>query len=289
MTTNKTEFTLTSAMSLTLEQLQVLPTEALNEAMNTLKASAQKKAGRKADLIAGILKGRSKEAEAGEPEASEQLELVPVENSVKAPKKPKASGMKMTSKTPKGKKAPKPEPEADGEMLADAKFHGDAEAKPKKTKAPKAKAKAETPEPTKAEPKKSKSLKRKKSDAPDVDKMSEKELRELAKNLTAKVNMFPDEIRGENTSYVNIENFETVKEMQKFIIENPLRLHVFADEKLDDNLTQFLVLFVNEDVIVLLDRNRDKNTTLTVPMKNFTADTITFDKMKFKYSFYVRQ
>lgn len=292
MTNSKTTFTITAALALTLDQLQALPTEALKEVHETLKASPQKKASRKADLIAGILKGKSNQPEeaAETEEDAEQMELLPVENSAKkaAPK------MKMTSKTPRKPKvtaATEPTGDQKAEMDADAKFHGDGEkadekAAPKKTASRKPTGK--TAAPKKEAAPKSKSLKRVKKNAPDVDAMTPEQLKEYAKTLTAQIEVFPEEIAGAKTTYSIMDNFETVKDMQKFLIENPMRLYVFADEKLDDDLTQFLVLFADEDVIVLLDRNRERNTTLTVPQKNFTADTITFDKMKFQYSFYRR-
>lgn len=257
MTTN---LTIKQALSLPLETLQAMPIEELQSLHSVLKESTQKQATRKADLVSGIIKGLKKASQVVAEVTSPQPELV--ENSVKAPSKKKPSKKKK---------------EAEAETVAEE------PKKPAKKQPKKQEEKVEE-----EAPKKPKSLKRKAEKKADVTKMSQEELIEYAKTLQAEVEQFPEVISGEKSSYELIE-FDTIKDMQVHLLANPMKLYVFADEKIDDELTQFLVLFVNQDIIVLLDRNRQKDTTITLKQEQVDAEHITMNKTKFKYAFYNRK
>lgn len=278
-----TQLNIAQAIALSLEELQAMNAGQLAELHSTLSTSKQKAATRRADLIAGIIRGKKKA-----PDASEQLELVPVENSVK----------------PKPSRKPKAGAKTAGAALVDALKESDAEeakaeGTPKPSRKPKAQAgtKKDAPavdprEPVAEEkaPEPKKTLKRKSAAKPDIDKMSAAELKKLAAELVEKTENgdFAPVIQGDKISYKRLDGFDTVLDIQKYIVANPLRLYMFVDEKIDDDLTQFVVLYANENVIVLHDRNRSIDSTMTAQMKNMDADTIKFDKVKFKYSFYER-
>jgi hypothetical protein len=264
--------TLVQALALTLEEIQGKELSELAELHSVLATSKQKKAKRQADLVAGIINAKKKELKAAEPAEAKEEEKEPVlvgaENSAK-PKlkgaKPKANRGGKAAK-PKAKPAQKEEPEEDQDDQPEAD-----------------KPKADQPE-----PKKPKSLKRKKKDTPDVSKMSKEELEKLAVQLIENDSRFPKEISGKNTTFKKAE-FETLEEIQAHLMEQPLSLYVFADERLDDSLTQFQLLFANAEVIVLLDRNRKKNSTVTIKTDQLEAEHLAFDKERFEYSFYVRE
>jgi hypothetical protein len=270
--------TIKAVLAMPIEALQAKPLEELNVLHTTLKASADKKAHRKADLIQGIMNGMKKALKAVTDTV--QGELLPIENSVKA--KPKAK------KAP-SKKAP---------VIKNPEAHAVAEQVEAPTEAPKATTKKAPSKkaPTKKEeapateeaPKAPKSLKRIKKAKPNMDEMTAEQLKEYAKSLEEKTEDFPSEINGEKSAYTRIE-FDTLKEIQDHLIKKPMTLFMLVDEKLDENLTHFLVLFANTEIIVLLDRNREKNSTITVKQDKLDAEHITMDKIKFKYSFYARK
>lgn len=259
-----TNLTIKQALALPLETLQAMPIEELKALHSTLKESTQKPATRKADLVAGIIKGIQKASKVVAEVTSPQAELV--ENSVKAPSKKKPS-----------KKALK-------EQVKEA----EAEAKEEPKKPSKKQPKKEEAEAKEEAPKKAKSFKRKAGKKADVTKMSQEELVEYAKTLQAQAEQFPEVIKGEKSSYELIE-FDTIQDMQKHLLTSPMKLYMFLDEKMDEELTQFLVLFVNQDIIVLLDRNRQKDTTLTLKQEQVSEEEITINKVKFKYAFYNRK
>ena len=71
--------------------------------------------------------------------------------------------------------------------------------------------------------------------------------------------------------------------------EKPYQLYLFADERLNE-LTQFIVLFANDEIVVLLDRNQQRNTTVTIKTEQLKAEYIVFEKEgKFPYCFYLRE
>lgn len=256
---------ITQILSISLEDLQAMSSDQLNELHSLLLDSKQKKAMRKLDLIEGILKVREKE----EPK---QEELVLVENSVKAPIKPKAGAKKPNA----GKPKLTPKPKAEG-----------------KAEEPKAEAQEQPQEQPKAEdkPKAPKSLKKPEESKPDLSKMTQEELLEYAKQLQSKVEIFPEVINGDKVNFVKTD-FESVKDIQQFLLKRPFDLFMFVDEKYDDNKkTCFLVLFVNSDITVILDRNRQKDQTLTLQTEQIDATHITFpkEKSKYKYSFYTKE
>jgi hypothetical protein len=256
--------TITQAININVEELQKYSLVELAELHNFLTTSKQKKAKRKADLVAGLINAKKKE------QPKEEKEPVAIENSVKVKPKPKAS-----------KKSAGVTEDVEPEK----------ESKPDKSKkvTPKAKPKAEAKAEEKVEPKKPKSLKKDKGEKPDLSKMSQEELVAYVQQLEEKVETFPTVIEGQKTKYVRTE-FDNVTDIQKQLMDNPYATFLFADEKIDDNLTSFLVLFASSEVIVLLDRNREKNTTLTIKTDQLDATHIKFNKAgKFEYSFYIRE
>lgn len=282
MTTTTTSLTVTQALALPLETLQAMDVQMLQDVHSVLASSPQKKATRKADLVTGIIKGLKKAT--SDVVETVQAELLPVENSVKTP-----------SKKRPGKAKVKPEPKEEEILEVDG-TEPKAETTVPKKKAPGKKApskalkeqiKEADEEVKEEEPKKPKSLKKKKAPKPDMKKMSQEELIEYAKTLQEATEDFPSIIPGEKASYTRLD-MDTIEDIQKHLLEKPMHLYVYVDEKLDESLTQFLVVFVNAEVLVMIDRNRQVNTTVTVPQKDLDSEYMTFSKAKFKYSFYER-
>jgi hypothetical protein len=269
--------TISNALQLTIEDLQAMSTEELTSLHSMLVVSKQKKASRKLDLVEGVLKGRK--ADKPEPQAEPEPETV--ENSVKTPKKPtvKAGGKKPTVKKPSPKKTPQEQLDAiqkKQEEQAEQENEQEEQEERKEEKKP-------TPKPT--------SLKKTKEEQPDLTKMSQAELLEYVKQLEAKTETFPEVIAGTKVDFKKAE-FENVQEIQQFLLKRPYELFLFCDEKYDDNKhTCFIVLFANPEVVVLLDRNRQKNTTITLKTEQLTATHLLFpkDKAKFEYSFYTKE
>lgn len=277
MTTTTSNITLTNALALPIETLQAMDVQMLTDLHSVLVASTQKKATRKADLVSGIIKGLKKASDTVV--ETVQAELLPVENSLKkkAPGKKKAPVKNAQpdnveeitevdgteAKAPGKKKAPK-------KALKDQIKEADAEAKDEEPK--------EAPK---------KSLKKKKAPKPNLKQMSQEELIEYAKTLQEQTEDFPSEIPGDKASYTRLD-LDTIEDIQNHLVTKPMHLYIFMDEKLDETLTQFLVVFVNAEVLVMIDRNRQVNTTVTIPQKDLDADFMKFDKAKFKYSFYER-
>jgi hypothetical protein len=287
-----TTLSINSALQMTLEDIQKLSLAELAELHNMCANSKQKKALRKADLIAGIIQAKKKtqaieaqeEPKKEEPKAEpKQEELVLVENSVKTPeKKPFADNLKKAGIKLTGKPMPKVKPKQEEPKT---------EAKPKAIVKPKAEPKKEEPkkeEPKKEEPKPS--FKRPENNAPDLTKMSKEELLKYVASLEQKAEKFPKVLDGNKTRYVRTE-FENLKEIQAELISNPMHLYCFVDERLDEKQTQFLVLFASTEIVVLLDRSREVNTTITIETNKIQGATLQFpkDKNKYEFSFYVKE
>jgi hypothetical protein len=241
MTSTTTNLTVTQGLSLSVEDMQAMTLAQLAELHSIMKESKQKKAGKRADLIAGIITAKKKEAKKAEPEK------VAVENSAKVKAKP-------------AKKVAKPK----------------ASAKPAKTEE-----KAEEP---KAEAKQEEAPKQK-----SLDSMTKEELLAFISSMETKQDVFPEIIEATKMKYVKT-SFDNVKEIQNQLKSSPYSLYLFMDERLkDENLTQFLVLFANAEVVVLLDRNRQKNTTITLATKDFKDGSVVVGDGKFDISYYISQ
>lgn len=246
-----TNLTITQLIKLPVEELQAMEIAQLEELHTIAKESKQKPAKRRADLISGIIAGKKKEAKKEEKE----LELVENSAKLKAPKK-KA---KAEKKEPQ-KKAKKEEKEE--EQKEEVK----AEEKPKK-----------------------KSLKRPKKEQPNVKQMSKEELEKLAATLLEENQKFPSVISGQKVQYKR-QDFETIEEIQTVLQTKPFTLFMTVDERIDNDLTFFQVLYASEDVIVMLDKTRQVNSTINLDTsKGLEAEHIVFEKKKYEYSFYIKE
>jgi hypothetical protein len=278
---------ITTALQLTIEDLQGMSNEDLRTLHSLLADSKQKKASRKLDLVEGVLKGR-KEEKPEQEEPKEEKTPEPIENSVKTPsKKPTVKGKKPTVKTGGKKpteKKPTPQEQLDAiqkkqEQQAEQENEQEQEQEQKKQEQEKKPA----PKP--------KSLKKPKEEQIDLTKLSQAELLEYVKQLEAKTETFPETIEGSKVDFKKIE-FDNVQEIQKLLVKRPYELFLFCDEKYDDNKnTCFIVLFANPEIVVLLDRNRQKNSTITLKTEQLTATHLLFpkDKTKFEYAFYTKE
>lgn len=276
-----TNISITKAISMSVEEFQKLQLSELAELHKLLADSKQKKALRKADLVAGVITAKKKERK-----SEEQAELVGAENSVKTPKKPtpkKADPIteELKKPTPKLVKPSKPKQAEELKKLA-----GEDEEQPQEQSKGVTEDKPQEQEQEQQEP----TFKRPTQEQPDFANMTKEELMKYVATLEAKTEKFPKVIDGQKTKYTRTE-FENVKAIQDVLLKNPMNLYIFADERIDEKKTQFLVLFASSECLVLLDRNRQKNTTITFEMKNVTATHLKFPKEKsqFEYAFYIRE
>jgi hypothetical protein len=298
-----TVITVSKALSLSVEDFQKLELAELAELHKLLADSKQKKALRKADLVAGVINSKKKEAKQQQQEEQQQEEptlfTVGAENSTKAPAKPfaeslKKSGMKLTGKMPKPKaqtkdpltdslKQPKPKatPKAPTKQELEALGNESLQEQQKADAKPKAEKKEEN---------KPQTFKRPTESKPDLTAMTQEQLLLYIQQLEEKSETFPQVFNGEKTKYTRID-FENVTELQTHLRTKPYSLYCFVDEKQDEKLTQFLVLFASPEILVVLDRTRYKNTVTTIEMKNVTESVLKFpkEKLQFEYSFYIRE
>lgn len=256
--------TIVEALKYTVEELQEKSLTELEELHSILSASKQKKARLQADLVAGIMNAKKKEVK----EKAQTQTEVKAENSVKTKVKLKAQA------------------QADAQASAEQK-------KKKVTK----KAEAKTEEKAKA-PKKTPKKKATEKEATKKAEQTEKPLEEMTREeLLAYVKamrekqareIFPEVIEGEKVRFTQVK-LETIHDIQKVLLEKPYQLYLFADERLTE-LTQFIVLFANDEIVVLLDRNQQRNSTVTLKTEQLKADYIVFEREgKFSYRFYIRE
>lgn len=265
MTTNTQEYTytITEALAVFPEDLKSKPLEEVQAIADALATSTAKKAKLKLDLVIGTLEARRKEAKKSGDSAAEQ-DVKAIENSLK--KKPRSNKPK--------KVAPKKEEPKQEELPLEEKPEEVAEEpKPKS--------------PKKAAPKKEKTEK-------GAEGTSDKELLEkLAalekENAKLKNKIFPDVIERKDKAPLVAQDLPNVKDVQKILIERPLELFMYCHEGLDDNSTVFTVLFMNEEILVLLDRSRQANTTLTLQVKNMRQRSVTIDKRECPFRFYLSE
>lgn len=246
--------TLVQALQFTVEDLQAKTLEELQELHSILSGSKQKKARLQADLIAGIISAKRKD----------QKVTATVENSVKPKRRATVKKEKADAQAPAETPAP-----------ADEKTEEKAE--------------AETPKKKKATPKKVSTKKADNVEKP-LEEMSKEELLAYVKQLQEQKarEVFPQVIEGEKVRFTQVK-LETIQDIQKVLLEKPYQLYLFADERLNE-LTQFVVLFANDEVIVLLDRNQQRNATVTIKTEQLKADYIVFEKEgRFAYRFYIRE
>lgn len=244
---------LTDALQVQPEEMDKLTLAELAELHNTLAGSKQKKARLQADIVASKIK--QKKATTQEQLNAIMDKMDKEEN--EAELVPVENSVKPSIKKP----------------IAKMKSKQDAKPETKKEEKPKAKA---TP---------------KKSNKPkSLEDMNQEELLVYIQKMQEQQakEIFPEVIDGEKIRFVQ-SKLETIKDMQNALIENPMSVYLYMDEKLDDDLTQFTVLFANSDVIVMLDRTRQKNTTITLKPEQLKDGHFTDKNGKFPIRFYIRE
>jgi hypothetical protein len=274
--------TLKDALKLSVDDLQTFnPGELAMLHTLVTEGTPTKQSKRLADLIAGIIQGKKKNGETAPAPT--------VENSVKtAPKKPTAPKAKTAPATVEPgsvTKAPEQEP---GKP---------APAKKTLTKKPTAPA----PAPKKEEPKQPQQTKGKPAPVPAPKKKAGdvyeglspeqiayfKELESKAKNAQ----VFPATIEGGNSVFT-VTEYKDVKELQAQLMTNPYSVYCFMNERIDNKLTQFLVVYADDEQILLLDKNRQKGSTMsTQPEALNTLEHRDLKKqdLSFPVQFYTRE
>lgn len=284
--TTSTTFTIKQALAITPEAIALLPLDAMQALADALATSEDKRAKRKLDLVAGTLEGLRKQAKKAGDKISE-AEFKAVENSVK----------KVGKKKPVVKAKPEaPEVAEESEQaelpLDDAQPEAQPEAPKKKPVAkPKTKAKKvaeEVEEAPEAEADKKPAKPAKPAKVTDEVAELKKQLAKLEKEKALlQAEIFPKVIEREKGADLESLALPTVQDVQKLLIERPLQTFLYVHEGLDDKPTAFTVLFMNEEILVLLDRSRQKNTTLTLLVKNMTVKTVKIDNRECPFTFYL--
>ena len=270
--------TLVQALQFTVEDLQEKSIEELQELHSILSGSKQKKARLQADLVAGIM---SAKMSAKRKEKVTTTVEKTVENSMKPKRKATVKKKKAEAKTEE-----KAEAKADAQAQADAPVEAPAQADEKTGEKTGEKVQADT----QAQKKKKATPKKANAGEKALEEMSKEELLAYVKQLQEQKEreIFPEVIEGEKVRFKQVK-LETIQDIQKLLLERPYQLYLFADEGLND-LTQFIVLFANDEVIVLLDRNQQRNSTVTIKTEQLKENYIIFEKEgKFAYRFYIRE
>jgi hypothetical protein len=258
----------TNALTLTVEEMQALSLAKLSELHNQLaeEPKSNKKARLQKDMIAGIIKSKTSEAKAKK--EAEQQELQLVENSAKP--KTKAKGKAGKSKGAIGKKAPKiPADKVEAHAIAE---QAEPEAEKPKKKAGKLSKKATVKK-------------------PDLKKVP-KDVQEYVSHLETEAIKFPEVMEGEKFDFVK-RDFEELRDLQKALLENIYSVYLFIDEKIDDELTQFLVTYANENLILVVDKSRNSDTIVQIHPEELQEGKYTYKEGKqtfsFDYSFYIKE
>lgn len=118
---------------------------------------------------------------------------------------------------------------------------------------------------------------------------AQKQIDELkAENAKLKADIFPAEIEMTKGKLVATD-FKEVLDVQKALIEKPYQVYIQVHEGLDDIATTFLVVFMNENKLILVDKSREKDTTLDLFTKDMTKTTVMIDKRPCPFKFYVKE
>ena len=142
-----------------------------------------------------------------------------------------------------------------------------------------------TPTPKKAE---------NKSEAQDV-KALKAELEALRKeNATLKMELFPKEFESKGGATYSQFDMKTIGDLQKSLLETPLQLYAQIHEGIDDVATTMLLTYVNDNIILLVDKSRQIDSTLTLyckeaNFKNGDRMTVKIDGKDCPIRFYLRQ
>lgn len=157
-------------------------------------------------------------------------------------------------------------------------------------------------EPAVAVPKKPvKSAKKAEEAAPDLTTMSPEQLMAYAQKLKGEkkatpakkqdkpVEKFPATIDGQKVRYTRV-NFGKLEELQQALVNNPFRVYLMLDEKLDDGkLTQCLVTYASKNLILLVDKSRKVDTIIEALPNAIDGELVTVldKKSKFPCAIYV--
>ena len=308
------------AQSITIEELDAMSVAELQFVVDVLAKSQAKKSRLKLDQINAVIAKRKKEAKKAK-DADAQKELTVVENSAKKiikslpPKKPEAV------EAPEEKPEEGSEEEMHQQLLdlineattvkelkEFAKDHSVTVPKVIKIDAlrkllkeeigidyleegnePEAQKEPVTP-PVKKEEKASKSTTQKPDLAVIANQMAlmQQELDALKKeNATLKNDIFPETVEtASKKSHLVKFKFESFEEIQKKLIDAPYKVYAQIHEGLDSNVTTFLVLFMNEEKLVLLDKSRDVNSVLDLTVDTMKDNHVTIDNRKCPIQFY---
>lgn len=310
------------AQSVTIEQLDAMTTEELQFVADVLAKSEAKKSRLKLDQINAVIAKRKKEAKkSGDAESVKELTVV--ENSVK--NKIKRQPRKKADEVAEEPEVVADEPEELGEeeelhmqllsiinesttvkeLKEFAKEHSVTVPKVIKIDALKKLLKEEigidyleeaeeekAPEKAPEKPKTNKG--KAETDSPDLAviakqmQLMQKQLEELKKeNATLKNDMFPETVpTASKTSHLVKFQFSEFGEIQSELVASPYKVYAQIHEGLDTNVTTFLVLFMNEEKLVLLDKSREVNTVLDLTVESMKDNHVTIDNRKCPIQFY---
>lgn len=258
-----TTMTIKEALQVQPEELATMTLEEVQTVADTLERSTAKQARLKLDVVKGTLEARRKEAKkAGNEEEAKEVQAV--ENSVKK---------KVAKKAKPKLKAPKQE----AMELEEEEEEGQAEEpkeEPKPKKAPKPKKKEDEAE----------------AGEDEELKAIKKKMAELEKeNAKLKAEVFPNRLERKGKAPLVAQTFKKVQDVQKVLVERPLELMIYAHEGIDDKPTAFIVLYMNEEILVLLDRSREANTTLTLDTKSVTEKSLKINNRECPYVYYLAE
>lgn len=273
--------TLSEIMQSTPEALMLLSLQQLEEVHKIAQTGTTKAAKNKVDLVAGIISAKKKEEQKAA-KAAKQPEAIA--NSVKAPAAPKAAA--AAAAAPKGQAPAAPKGSTPAAPTAAPKAPG---AKPQAATKPQAAAPAAPKaQAAAAAPKATPPIKPKK-----LEEMSPEELLAHAKTLEKKADKFPEEIETGKSVFKRVVPADA-EELGAVLLAHPYNVFMFVDERIDDNLTQFLVTYASEKIIVIVDKNRQKECHMGIDTVTTLANNAIVEKqggqtLTFPLAFYVKE
>lgn len=150
---------------------------------------------------------------------------------------------------------------------------------------------ADLPKPKKAEAKTPKK--------PDTETQRMKELEAQLKALKSennklKAKLFPETYTSPTGKELVATKYEgktadKIRAIQQQLVATPYEMYALVHEGLDDVATTMQVVYMNESIIILVDKSREVNSTLTLLVPHMTRSAFKIDGRNCPYMFYVPQ
>lgn len=124
--------------------------------------------------------------------------------------------------------------------------------------------------------------------AKKLEDMTPAELIDHARMLEDKQNKFKDAIVTDKFSFIKFEP-KDLNALQKQLITTPYAVYMFMDERVDDILTQSIVVYASDKLILTVDKSRQAETFFNLEgISAMKEKAFVTDNGKFPIAFYIR-